>query len=127
MDGRTTDGRRTTEPSNPISSPGAFGSGELKNSSTKFAPSTGISSPSVILLLLNIAKHCITIRLISFSSSLACFVSGSCFRTTPAVLVRGSRHFHTDSLPMNRNPCNGTNNSSLSSRANPSRQSCTSA
>ena len=28
-DGRT-DGRRTTEPSHPISSPGAFGSGELK-------------------------------------------------------------------------------------------------
>ena len=25
-----TDGRRTTEPSHPISSPGAFGSGELK-------------------------------------------------------------------------------------------------
>ena len=30
VDGRTTDGRRTTEPSHPISSPGAFGSGELK-------------------------------------------------------------------------------------------------
>ena len=29
-DGRT-DGRRTTEPSHPISSPGFFGSGELKN------------------------------------------------------------------------------------------------
>ena len=34
VDGRRTDGRtdrRTTEPSHPISSPGAFGSGELKN------------------------------------------------------------------------------------------------
>ena len=34
VDGRrrrtTDDGRRTTEPSHPISSPGAFGSGELK-------------------------------------------------------------------------------------------------
>ena len=31
-DGRTTDdGRRTTEPAYTISSPGAFGSGELKN------------------------------------------------------------------------------------------------
>ena len=29
---RTTDGRRTTEPAYTISSPGAFGSGELKNS-----------------------------------------------------------------------------------------------
>ena len=30
MDGRRTDGRRTTEPAYTISSPGAFGSGELK-------------------------------------------------------------------------------------------------
>ena len=30
VDGRTTDGRRTTEPAYTISSPGAFGSGELK-------------------------------------------------------------------------------------------------
>ena len=30
-DGRTTDGPRTTEPAYTISSPGAFGSGELKN------------------------------------------------------------------------------------------------
>ena len=30
VDGRTTDDGRTTEPSHPISSPGAFGSGELK-------------------------------------------------------------------------------------------------
>ena len=29
-DGRRTDGRRTTEPAYTISSPGAFGSGELK-------------------------------------------------------------------------------------------------
>ena len=29
-DGRTTDGRRTTKPAYTISSPGAFGSGELK-------------------------------------------------------------------------------------------------
>ena len=34
VDGRTTDGRRTTEPSHPISSPGAFGSGELKKDTT---------------------------------------------------------------------------------------------
>ena len=32
VDGRTTDGRRTTEPAYTISSPGAFGSGELKTS-----------------------------------------------------------------------------------------------
>ena len=32
VDGRRTDGR-TTEPSHPISSPGAFGSGELKTQS----------------------------------------------------------------------------------------------
>ena len=31
VDGRTTDGRRTTEPAYTISSPGAFGSGELKS------------------------------------------------------------------------------------------------
>ena len=31
VDGRTTDGRRTTEPAYIICSPGAFGSGELKN------------------------------------------------------------------------------------------------
>ena len=30
VDGRRTDGRRTTEPAFTISSPGAFGSGELK-------------------------------------------------------------------------------------------------
>ena len=30
-DGRRTDGQRTTEPAYTISSPGAFGSGELKN------------------------------------------------------------------------------------------------
>ena len=39
VDGRRTDGRtddgRTTEPSHPISSPGAFGSGELKKKTTK--------------------------------------------------------------------------------------------
>ena len=31
VDGRTTDKGRTTEPAYTISSPGAFGSGELKN------------------------------------------------------------------------------------------------
>ena len=31
VDGRRTDGRRTTEPAYTISSPGTFGSGELKN------------------------------------------------------------------------------------------------
>ena len=36
----------------------------IKKSSTKFAPNTAISSPSVTSLLLNIAKHCITNRLI---------------------------------------------------------------
>ena len=36
-----------------------------KKCSTKFSPSTDISSPSVTSLLLNMAKHCITNRLIS--------------------------------------------------------------
>ena len=34
-DGRTDDGRRTAEPTYTISSPGAFGSGELKNFNVK--------------------------------------------------------------------------------------------
>ena len=36
VDGRTTDGRRTTEPAYTISSPGAFGSGELKTTLNSF-------------------------------------------------------------------------------------------
>ena len=37
----------------------------IKKSSTKFAPSTTISNPSVTSLLLTIAKHCMANRLIS--------------------------------------------------------------
>ena len=36
-DGRTDDGRRTTEPAYTISSPGAFGSGELKTKLLQFS------------------------------------------------------------------------------------------
>ena len=54
---------------------------DKKNSSTKFAPRTAISSPSVTSLLLNIAKHCTTNRLISLQQECSILVSASCFLT----------------------------------------------
>ena len=49
-DGRTDDGRRTTEPSHPISSPGAFGSGELKTSKVNEKADT--SDPKDVIFIL---------------------------------------------------------------------------
>ena len=43
MCGRTTDDGRTTEASHPISSPGAFGSGELKIPKVIFPGAKGVS------------------------------------------------------------------------------------